>query len=271
MSIIKCPIPGCDYEIGDEVPNDCKNTVLQLHLQYHQSEAAQPAKAEKLKRPCLSIDNSTEEWNYFVSRWENYKQATGLTAPNTTTQLIECCDETLRKDLTRVHQMSLYKLNEEDLLKAIKRLAVQEENILVARYKLHGLKQDSEEPIRSYVARLRGQANVCKLTATCPMCNFTEVDFSDQLIRDTITRGIYDDDIRLNLLSDQNQDMSLEEAILYIEAKESGKKSANRLADTIMSSSAATSRYKKNKQSSHLTKCGYRGKANHETSTHKGT
>ena len=122
MSIIKCPIPGCDYEIGDEVPNDCKNTVLQLHLQYHQSEAAQPAKAEKLKRPCLSIDNSTEEWNYFVSRWENYKQATGLTAPNTTTQLIECCDETLRKDLTRVHQMSLYKLNEEDLLKAIKRL-----------------------------------------------------------------------------------------------------------------------------------------------------
>ena len=266
MSIIKCPIPGCDYEIGDEVPNDCKNTVLQLHLQYHQSEAAQPAKAEKLKRPCLSIDNSTEEWNYFVSRWENYKQATGLTAPNTTTQLIECCDETLRKDLTRVHQMSLYKLNEEDLLKAIKRLAVQEENILVARYKLHGLKQDSEEPIRSYVARLRGQANVCKLTATCPMCNFTEVDFSDQLIRDTITRGIYDDDIRLNLLSDQNQDMSLEEAILYIEAKESGKKSANRLADTIMSSSAATSRYKKNKQSSHLTKCGYCGKANHGTS-----
>ena len=266
---IKCPIPGCDYEIG-EVQNDCKNTLHQLHLQHHQSQTANAVKPEKLKRPCLAIENSTEEWNFFVSRWENYKQSTGLTASKITTQLIECCDEALLKDLIRVHRDSLYSLVEEDLLKAIRRLAVQEDNTLVARFKLHGLKQDNGESIRSFSSRLRGQANICKLIVTCPKCNFAEVDFSDQLIRDTISRGIYDEDIRIHLLSDKNQDMSLEETIAYIAAREEGKKSARGLADN-STTSAATSRYKSSqkgsygqKSNSNTSKCSYCGKmANH--------
>ena len=265
---IKCPIPGCDYEIREEVQNDCKNTLLQLHLQHHQSQTANAVKPEKLKRPCLAIENSTEEWNFFVSRWENYKQSTGLTASKITTQLIECCDEALLKDLIRVHRDSLYSLVEEDLLKAIRRLAVQEDNTLVARFKLHGLKQDNGESIRSFSSRLRGQANICKLIVTCPKCNFAEVDFSDQLIRDT--RGIYDEDIRIHLLSDKNQDMSLEETIAYIAAREEGKKSARGLADN-STTSAATSRYKSSqkgsygqKSNSNTSKCSYCGKmANH--------
>ena len=208
----------------------------------------------------MSNENSIEEWNYFVSRWQNYKKATNLTESNLTSQLIECCDESLRKDLTRVHRDSLYKLNETDLLGAMIRLAVQEENVLVSRFKLHNLKQDIDEPIRSYTARLRGQANVCKLVVTCPNCQCPEVDFSDEIIRDAITRGIHDDEIRLNLLSDKNQNMTVEEILAYVEAKESGKKSVSRLSDSV-NVSAATSRYKSRQRNTQSPKCGYCGRS----------
>ena len=225
-STIKCPITNCGFEVGNNIPDDCKSVHYQLHLVEHQtiaSSANLPTKAEKLKRPCISVANSTEDWNYFISRWNNYKVATKLTGMETTVQLLECCEETLRKDLTRVHRNSLSSLDENGLLKAIKCLAVVEENVLVSRYKLHNMKQDSEEPIRSFVARIKGQAHICKLIIPCPNCKFDDVDYSDEIIKDVITRGIYDDDIRLSLLSDRNQEMSLANTVAYIEAKESGK------------------------------------------------
>ena len=142
MATIKCPVPTCDFKIGEETPDDCKNTLLQLHLTHHQSQNAQPVKPEKLKRPCLPTENSTEEWHYFLSRWENYKTTTELSGQAISAQLIECCEDQLKKDLTRVHRKSLYLMKEDDLLKAIRRLAVQEESTLVSRYNLHNMKQD---------------------------------------------------------------------------------------------------------------------------------
>ena len=48
------------------------------------------------------------------------------------------------------------------MLAAIKKLAVQEENTIVVRVTLHSMRQDRVEPVRSFCARLRGQAGVCK-------------------------------------------------------------------------------------------------------------
>ncbi|MEL6804226.1 MAG: hypothetical protein AAFO91_10635 [Bacteroidota bacterium] len=163
-SVLKCPVSNCSFEIGDDVRDDCKSIHYQLHLLEHQANtsALTPShKAEKLKRPCISVSNSTEDWNYFLDRWNNYKVATKLVGADVTVQLLECCDESLRKDLTRVHRHSLSSLDETELIKAIKRLAVIEENVLVSRYNLHSMQQDSEEPIRSFVARIKGQANIC--------------------------------------------------------------------------------------------------------------
>ena len=260
MSALKCPIPDCDFEVEKDTPDDCKDSMLKLHLVYHQSNITNqsPAKAEKLKRPTVTIDNSSEDWSYFVSRWKNYKMATKLTESDVTIQLLECCDESLRKDLTRVHRDSISRFTEIQLLNAIKRLAVFEENILVSRYKLHNLKQDLDEPIRTFVARIKGQAHVCKLVVSCPNCNFKEVDYSNEIVKDVITRGINDEDIRLQLLGDKNQDMNLEETIAYVEAKEAGKKSAFRLTPAT-TNMAATSQYKSRFKKSLSRKCGYCG------------
>ena len=261
MPVIKCPFPGCDFEVKEDVPDDCKSSVLNIHLVYHQQTHASinSGKAIKLSRPILAAENSTEDWIYFVTRWDSYKSATKLQGAEVTAHLLECCDEALRKDLSRVHRNSLPAMDEVNLLKAIKRLAVIEESTLVSRYNLHNMKQDIDEPIRSFVARIKGQAHICKLFVPCPNCEFEQVDFSDQIVRDVVTRGLNDEDIRLNLLGDKNQDMSLEETIAFIEAKESGKKSAGRLLND-NSTAAALSQYKSRKKQASVVKCNWCGK-----------
>ena len=102
---------------------------------------------------------------YFQSRWGDYVRATKLTAgPDRVIQLLECCDEQLRRDLTRNAGGTLAGGTEEETLAAIKRLAVREENVMVARVALHHMKQDRDESVRAFAARLRGQAGVCKYT-----------------------------------------------------------------------------------------------------------
>ena len=102
---------------------------------------------------------------------------------------------------------------------------------MVARVQLHNMKQDQDETICSFGARLRGQASMCKFTIWCPTC---EVDVS-------YTENIHSE-IQLDLLGDQNQNMTLEEVFQFMEAKEAGKRSAGHLLDTLRAN-AARSQY----------------------------
>ena len=79
-------------------------------------------------------------------------------------QLLECCDENLRKDITRNAGESLAEKTVEEAMAAIKKLAVREENAMVARVQLSNMKQDRDEPVRGFGACLQGQANVWKFT-----------------------------------------------------------------------------------------------------------
>ena len=159
-------------------------------------------------------------------------------------QLLECCEETLRRDLTRNNGGTLTGKAEDVVLKAIKHLAVPEENVLVSRVNLLNMPQDRDEPARNYAARLRGQASVCKFTIKCPNCSH-DVNYDDHVLRDAVTRGISDHEIKLELLGEHDQDKSLEDIIRYIEAKESGKRSANcLLGSAAVTSASATSSYR---------------------------
>ena len=56
-------------------------------------------------------------------------------------QLLECFEEQLRKDLTRNTGGTLSEMTEDQVFKAIKTLAIGEENTMVARVALHNMKQ----------------------------------------------------------------------------------------------------------------------------------
>ena len=108
------------------------------------------------------------------------------------------------------------------------------------------MRQDRDEPIRTFCARLRGQAGVCRFIKKCACPEPRDVDFSDEMIRDCLIRNIVDEDIKLDVLGQVNQEISLDAALQLIEAKESGKRSASRLQEgPTVATSAMNSTYRR--------------------------
>ena len=140
---------------------------------------------------------------------------------------------------------------------------------MVARVTLHNMKKGRAEPIRTYRARLRGQASVCRFTQQCTNCD-TSVDYTEAILRDVVCRGLEDSEIQLNLLGDKNQDMTLEQMLRFIEAKEAGKRSATQLLLPHAADAVAGSTYKHQKRSTtegpspmEQDPCSYCGKRGH--------
>ena len=92
----------------------------------------------------VTSSGTSEEWSYFNQRWLEYKAATRLTGPDVIYQLIEFCDEALRKDLSRSFS-NLVACSEDTLLSNIKSLAIRQENIMVARMQLQQMQQDCDQ------------------------------------------------------------------------------------------------------------------------------
>ena len=248
MDPTACPFDDCKYSIP--AGND-PAVVVQLLQMHHAAAHSRPTvsiHAEKVSRPQVKAAGSSEDWEYFSNRWSEYKKATQLTGTDCVVQLLECCDEALRRDLTRFSGGSLSNESEKTVLAAMRSLAVREENLMVARVQLHNMVQDHDEPVRTFAARLRGQAAVCKFSVPCPADGCPQVvRYEDEVIRDTLARGLGDRDIQLDLLGAQGQtQMSLEETIRFVEAREAGKRSAQTLGQS-HGAAAARSQYRRAK------------------------
>ncbi len=248
MPAIQCPIEGCEYETPDVDPVVAA-ALLTTHATTHQTPSASTptAKVERVKRPSVSSAGTTEDWQYFKSRWDDYVKATKLEGTDKIIQLLECCDDQLRKDLTRNAGGTLTTMTEGEVFTAMRRLAVREENTMVARVTLHNMRQGRDEPVRAYGARLRGQASVCKFMQTCASCE-ANVDYTEAMIKDVLSRGLDDAEIQMDLLGDKNQDMTLEQVLRFVEAKEAGKRSASRLLLPQATDAVAGSSYKRQKR-----------------------
>ena len=113
---------------------------------------------------------------------------------------------------------------EGDLLAAIKRLAVKDESIFVHRIKLNKMTQSPGTGVRTFLANLRGQASLCQYKATCKKLGCTHVfDYSDEIIKDNLIRGIADPEIMSDLLGDPKTDRTLEETVLLLPRKNKAK------------------------------------------------
>ena len=112
---------------------------------------------------------------------------------------------------------------------------------MVARATLHNMHQDRDETVRAFGARPGGHAGVTYATSSFPPPTGLT-----QIIKDALSRGLEDSDIQLDLLDDRNQEMTLEEFFRFVEAKESGKRSASRLVDSHVAEAASA--YRRNKK-----------------------
>ena len=208
-----------------------KNSALAAaHLQGHliNHKQTEKSKVEAVKRPTISTAGTSQDWLYFQSRWSDYVKATNVKGGDQAIQLLECCDQDLRRGLQRNNGgVALSELPLDDIMKAIKVLAVRIENPTVARDKLHNMSQDREESVRAFGARLRGQAATCQYNKACT-CTLI-VDYTEENVADALITGLADPEIKQGLLGEPNQPLSMERAMLYVESKEAAKASVSQL------------------------------------------
>ena len=170
--------------------------------------------AGKLSRPNVSKESTSEDWEYFITRWDAYKTATRRADHDATLQLLECFEDSLRKDLHRCHS-NIAMATEIDALVAIKTLTGKAENAMVSIMTLMTMTQDIEEGVRSFAARLRGQAKVCKFSKICSHNPFEAVNYTDDKVCDGLIRGLGDSNIQQEVLGHNDLAMTLEDTIKF--------------------------------------------------------
>ena len=85
-------------------------------------------------------------------------------------------------------------------------------------------KQERDKPVRTFVARLRGLANICILFKQCTddTCTKTVSHVEPTILLDLV-KGLVDADTKGDLLS-QVKRMDLDETVAFMEARETGKR-----------------------------------------------
>ena len=282
-TIMKLNCGACSYKTED-LPEAAAIATLNSHTQGIHNNSS---RVERKKRPTVKTEINMQDWAYFIKCWNIYKKSTGITGDMLKSELLECCDEQLDKDIHRIHP-DIDTKEEKDILEAIKSRAVITENAVVAQVNLMNMKQGPNEKIRAWLARLKGQANTCdyKTKVKCECGKENNADFTDQAVRQTIAANINDPELQKDLLSELNtrsDPMPLEDMIRYVEGKENGKESAWKLknrhtthtatTDVIQDNNAIRSSYRKqaqqaSKPSNQMEKCSYCGLTGH--GNHKG-
>merc|ERR1719233_2472640 len=132
-------------------------------------DGGQYTKPEKTRRPSLQKGISEDRYLTFERQWARYKKRIGMQdEAMIRAQLLACCSEELGDELDNFHGAQLDEKNEADLMAEMRKLAVVAQNNLVNIMRLRSSVQDRDEPVKSFMARLRGVAEVCKLTVKCP-------------------------------------------------------------------------------------------------------
>lgn len=147
-------------------------------------------------------------------------------------QLLQCPDDTLGSALHRAMGDQVDTITVTELLKEIEELAVVKQSNNVNTLALISAKQERDELVRQFAARLRGLAAVCDLTVTCSQGHTaSEVD---KWARMSLISGLYEEDTKQAVLS-KVEEMPFDEMITFVEARETGRTSMKILAGNLSS------------------------------------
>ena len=138
MPRVTCPVQDCVWQSDDL--EGAFAAVIAQQLQIH-DRTAHPAPSPnvnqgtdhklKIDSPEIDVGANPEEWSSFLREWSMYKTGTGVAGPKLPTALFYCCSKGLKQDLLKDLRCDVAAMAEDDLLAAMKRLAVKEESALV--------------------------------------------------------------------------------------------------------------------------------------------
>ena len=170
----------------------------------------------------------------FQHQWTLYKRASGISGQEIVDDLWQCLSDPLRMEVTSERGAELESANEEDLLAAIKRMAVLESNPMVHRNHLRGIIQGESEKGRNYVARLREAAIDCKFSVKCTedLCG-AMISYKEEIIRDQCVYGLRCKDTQAKILALGTELPTLEAVVAKIEAEEQAIMAQHKLTKNI--------------------------------------
>ena len=102
-----------------------------------------------------------------------------------------CLSDALRLDVTSEMGEKLEFAKEEDLLAAIKRMAVLVSNPMVHRNQMRDHREGESEKGRGFVARVKEAAVDCKFKVKCSVASCDQVvSYKEEIIRDQCVFGL---------------------------------------------------------------------------------
>ena len=224
MVVIRCSVPGCTYTI-ENVSEALAIALLTNHGLAHQSRDNTP-RGPKLDRPKVDVGVTIEEWNIFLRRWTWFKDGSHIDDASAPSQLFQCAGPELG-DRLLTSDANIASKSVAQILAAMRSLAVVPVAVSVLRSELLQLRQDRNESCRAFAARVRGKAEACVFSfryqhqCQCgEVCTGT-VDYTDNVIRDVLLNGIYDLDIRRDVLGTRDIiTTSVNDVVALVEGKE---------------------------------------------------
>ena len=220
---IPCSVPGCDFTTGD-VSEALAIAMITNHDLAHKGTPQPPHSAPttprgpKLERPKVDVGITEEEWNIFVRRWEVFRAGSGIEETSAPSQLFQCAETDLGDSLLKANPNAATEPLQ-NLLVAMRSLAVIPVATCVLRTELLQIHQERGESGRAFTAKVRGKAETCAFRASCT-CGLA-VDYTDHVIRDVIINGLYDADIRREVLGiEKILEKPVNDVIALVEGKE---------------------------------------------------
>ena len=262
-----CSVPECVYLTPQDLPTW---QMVTDHLKTHTSAvhgiapppattpAGQTAKLDKRLRPTASLGMTELDWRFYKSEWGRYTRQTGVTEQALRDELWNTMDTDLRQ--LAFSEGGDENLNTEDaLLDRIKSLAVTVLHPSVHIVTLHGMSQNTAEPVKAFSARVKGTAANCKLTKKCPTDQH-EVSYMEETVYHVVMSGIKDQDLKDQTMTQAmlGNITDLKTLVDYCTAAESKHLSGNTVGRLRRSS------YKEQREGSRSpqpakTKCGFCG------------
>ena len=171
----------------------------------------------------------------FERRWNVFQSGSGIDGNSAAPQLFQCANETLGDALLKVDP-DITDKSMEIVLATMKALAVIPVAIGVLRSELLEMKQKRGESFRAFTSRVRGKAETCDFVAlsSCVCGVSNKVDYTDHIMRDVLVAGIYDAEIRRDILGVEGiTEKPINEVISLVEKREMAR-DANVMTDKII-------------------------------------
>ena len=222
MVKVKCSVPNCQFET-DDASEALVIAILANHGLAHLtvSLSAPPkhqsppvARTRATKSGHRRDNRRVERICSPLGRFPEWIRDRRGISPS---QLFQCAGTELGDSLLKANPKAASDTLPE-LLAAMRSLAVIPITTGVLRTELLQLQQERDEPFRAFAAKVRGKAETCEFTAECE-CG-KEVDYTNHSIRDVLLNGIYDPDIRREVLGTKNiLKTSVNDVIALVENK----------------------------------------------------